>query len=182
MHTEQTENELIIRETPGCLWIFGLFFAFVGGVFVYGALGGLSDYARQSPLMLAAAFVIGLIGVGAGIWIIYNAPITKIVINRKENTVLMSRFGLLTRYDSLYNFDEIEDFCLLEDIDDEGSPVWNFALRLVNDDIIKITSLASHSEEYERHYVFRANEFMHKQIPSVQMILESADESENEIS
>lgn len=182
MHTEQNENELIIRETPGCLWIVGLFFAFVGGVFVYGAIGGFADYARQSPLMLAAALVMGSIGIGAGVWIIYNAPITKIVINRIENTVLMSRFGLLTRSDSLYDFDNIEGFTLIEDRDDEGDPIWYFALKLIDDEPIKITSLASHSETYKREYVFRANEFMHKQLSSTEMIFDAEDEDENEMS
>jgi len=182
VNVEQTQNELIIRETPGCLWIVGLFFAFVGGVFVYGAIGGFADYARQSPWMLAIAFIMGSIGVGCGIWIIYNAPITKIVIDRIENTVLMSRFGLLTRKDWLYDFDEIEVFCLLEDRDSEGDPIWYFALKINDDEIVRITSLASHSETYKREYVFRANEFMHKQLSSTQMIFESEDESEYEMS
>ena len=178
MHTEQTENELIIRETPGCLWIVGLFFASVGGIFVYGALGGLADYARQSPLMLVLALVIGAIGVGAGIWIIYKAPITKIVINRIENTLSMTRYGLLGSTETFYDFDDIKYFCLTEDIDDEGSPIWYFALKLNDDEIIKITSLASHSETYERQYVFQGNEFMRKQIPPAQMVFEIEDDTE----
>lgn len=182
MNTEQTQNELIIRETPGCLWIVGLFFMFVGGIFVYGALGGFADYARQSPLMLAAALVMGSIGVGCGIWMIYNAPITKIVINRVENTVLMSRYGLLSREDSVYDFDQIEGFCLMEDRDGEGDPIWYFALKLFDDEPIRITSLASHSETYKREYVFRANEFMHKQLSSTEMIFELQGEDENEMS
>ena len=182
MHTEQTENELIIRETPGCLWIFGLFFAFVGGIFVYGSLGGLADYAGQSPWMLALTLVMGAIGVGAGIWIVYNAPITKIVINRVENTVAMTRYGLLRDQKYAYDFDDIEGFCLSEETDDEGDPIWYFALKLIDDETIKITSLASHSETYQRQYIFRANEFMHKQLSSSQMILESEDEGENEMS
>ncbi len=182
MHVEQTENELIIRETPGCLWIFGLFFAFVGGTFVYGSLGGFADYERHEVWMLALAFVMGSIGVAAGIWIIYNAPITKIVINRVENTVSMTRYGLLKDQKYAFDFDEIEGFCLTEDVDDEGSPIWYFALKLSDDETIKITSLASHSETYERQYVFRANEFMNKQLSSTQMIFEPQDEDENEMS
>ena len=179
MHTEQTENELIIRETPGCLWIVGLFFVFVGGVFVYGSLGGLADYERHTAWMLALAFVMGAIGVCAGVWLIYNAPITKIVVNRIENTVLMTRYGLLRDQKFAYNFDDIEGFCLTEDVDDEGDPIWYFALKLTNDDTINITSLASHSETYERQYVFRANEFMHKQLSSSQMIFDFEDEDES---
>ncbi len=182
MHTEETHNELIIRESPGCLWIVGLFFAFVGGIFVYGALGGFTDYSRHSPLMLAAALVMGSVAVGVGVWTIYNAPITKIVINRIENTVLMSRYGLLSREDSVYDFDQIEGFCLMEDRDDEGSPIWYFALQLIDDEPIRITSLASHSETYKREYVFRANEFMHKQLTATEMILDVQDEDETEMS
>lgn len=172
MHTEQTENELIIKESPGCLWIVGLFFAFVGGVFVYGALGGLADYARQSPLMLALALLMGSCGVAAGVWIIYRAPITKVVVDRIEETVSMTRYGLFGRQQTFYHFDEIERFCLVEEMDDENSPVWSFGMKLTTGETLKITSLASHFEEYERKYIFQANEFIGKQIPPAQMILE----------
>src|SRR5215204_2147898 len=110
MQIEQTENALIIRETPGCLWIFGLFFALVGGVFVYGALGGFVDYGSQSLWMLFLAFVMGSIAVAAGIWIIYGAPVTRIVIDRFENEVWMTRYGLFGKQESLYAFDQIELF------------------------------------------------------------------------
>ena len=181
MQTEQTQNELIIRETPGCLWIVGLFFAFVGGIFVYGALGGLVDYGSQSPWMLAAAFVMGSIGVGVGIWIIYKAPITKIVINRIEDSVLMTRYGLFGKQESFYHFDEIENFSLIAGKDDEGSDIWSVGMNLANGETITITSLASHYEEYERRYIFQTNEFMRKQMPPTEMILELEDESDEEM-
>ena len=181
MNISQTENELVIRESPGCLWLSGLFFAFVGGVFVYGALGGLNDYARQSPLVLAIALSMGLIGVGAGIWIIYEAPITKIVADRIENTLVMTRYGLFGKRETFYDFDDIEYFCLLEEKDDEGSPIWSFAMKLADEEVIKITSLASHSEEYERVYVFRANEFMRKQLTPTQMFFDGQDEEDAEM-
>ena len=181
MNVEQTENQLIIRETPGCLWLFGLFFAFVGGVFVYGALGGFTDYAQQSPLMLTFALVMGLIGVAGGIWIIYKAPITKIVADRIENTVMMTRYGLFGKREKFYDFDDIEYFCLLEEKDHEGDPIWSFAMKFKDEEIVKITSLASHSEEYERVYVFRVNEFMRKQLTSTQMIFEAEDEEDAEM-
>ena len=182
MHTEQTANEFIIRETPGCLWIFGLFFAFIGGVFVYGALGGLADFASQPWWTLALAFLLGACGVCAGVWIIYNAPLTKIVIDRLENTVLIARFGLFARRETVYDFDDVERFCLVEEKDDEDASVWYFALKLADDETIKITSLASHSEEYERQYVFHANVFMGKQLPATCMIINAEDEGEAEMS
>lgn len=181
MKATQNENELIIKESPGCLWIAGLFFAFVGGIFVYGALGGFTNSARQSPLMLAAAFVMGAIGVGAGIWIIYNAPITKVVINRIEDKVLLTRFGLFGKQQTTYDFDEIKQFCLVAEKDDEGSDIWSVGMQMTNGEMIIITSSASHFEDYERKYVFQTNEFMRKQIPPAQMILEFEDEEDAEM-
>lgn len=182
MQTEQTENELIVRETPGCLWIFGLFFAFVGGIFVYGAVGGFVAFGRHELWTLALALLTGLIGVAVGIWIIYGAPITKVVINRIENTVLMTRYGLFGRRESFYDFDEIERFCLVEEKDDEDNNVWFLGMRLANEETIKISSFASRDERFVSGFVFQANEFTRKQISSSEMILENEDESGAEIS
>ena len=181
MKSIQTENELILEETPGCLWIFGLFFVFVGAVFVYGALGGLVDYQTQAAWTLALAFLIGSSAVAVGIWIIYRAPITKVVINRIEDSVLMTRFGLFGKQQTTYYFDEIEQFCLVAEKDDEGSDIWSVGMKLIDGEMIVVTSSASHFEDYERKYVFQTNEFMRKQMPAAQMILDFEDEQDAEM-
>ena len=181
MRLREDANEIILQETPGCLWVFGLFFVFVSGIFVYGSLGGLTDYDKQSSQMLALAFLMGSIGVAAGVWIISTAPITKIVVNRIENRVLLTRYGFSGKKETVYRFDEIKHFRLIEDKDDEGSPIWSFGIKLLNNDLIKITSLPSHSEEYERKYVFQINEFMHKPLPSYKAFDELEGESEPKI-
>jgi len=182
MQLEQTENELIVRETPGCLWIFGLFFALVGGVFVYGALGGFTDYDKHAPWMLALAFVMGAIAVGVGIWIIYGAPITRIDINRVENTLLMTRYGLFGKRETFYDFDEIEQFYAIEELDDENNPVWSLGMRLSNEETVKISAHAVHDERFISNFVFQTNEFMRKQILPTEMILELTDETDEEMS
>ena len=177
MRLKEEFNQITVDETPGCMWLFGLFFAFICGIFVYGSLGGLTDYAEQSPWMLALAFFMGSSAVAVGIWIIYNAPITKVIINRAENRVLLTRYGLSGKQETTYRFDEIECFRLIEAEDDEGSPIWSFGLELSNRELVKITSLPSHSEEYERKHVFQINEFMQLAIPSYQSPDELKDES-----
>jgi hypothetical protein len=182
MQIEQVENELIIRETPGCLWIFGLFFAIVGGVFVYGALGGLADYGRQELWMLVVAFLMGAIGVAVGTWIIYRAPVTRLVLNRIETEVSMTRYGLFGKQETFYAFDEIEQFCLLEEADDENNPVWFLAMNLRDGETVKISSLPSHDQRFKQGFVFQANEFTGKQLPLSEMILELGDETDAEMS
>lgn len=175
MHTEQTENELIIQETPGCLWIFGLFFAVIGGIFVYGSLGGFSNRDEVSPFAIYLSFLIGATGVAVGIWLIYRAPVTKVVVNRQTNTVVHTRRGLAGKQENIYSFGQIKQFCLVEEVDDEGDPIWSLGMELSNGETIIISSLQSHNEKYKRDFVFQTNEFMHKQIASTQMIFEIED-------
>jgi hypothetical protein len=177
MKIEQSEDSLIIRETPGCLWFVGLFFALVGGIFVYGALGGFTDYDKQAPWVIAFAGLMGSCAVGVGIWAIYKAPVTKVVISNTENKVFLSRFGLFEKQKSVYAFEEISRFCLVEERDDEGDPIWSVGFILTSGETIKLNSLPSHSEEYERKYVFQVNKFMRKQMSPLQMILETDDEN-----
>ena len=182
MRLKEEVNQIIIEETPGCLWIFGLFFAFVGGIFVYGSLGGFTDYDRQPPWMLMLACLMGSAAVAVGIWIIYNAPVSKVVVDRLENQVRLTRCGLFGRRKTVYPFDEIRHFRLIEDKDDEGSPIWSFGIELFDGELIKITSLPSHSEEYERRYVFQTNEFMNKPLPSYKTVDDLTDESDAKMS
>ncbi|HEX2641313.1 MAG TPA: hypothetical protein VHL50_12095 [Pyrinomonadaceae bacterium] len=181
MQTEQTENILIIRETPGCLWIFGLFFLTVGGLFVYGALGGFADYGAQELWMLALAFLMGAVGVAVGVWMIYRAPITRVVIDRLEDTVFITRYGLFGRREDFYESYEIEQFCLIEDVDDESSPIFSLGMNLASGETVKISSLPNHDERFIQNFVFQTNEFMRKTLPFCEMILDAADERDAEI-
>ncbi len=166
MKITKTPNELTIQETPGCLWFVGLFFAFVGGIFVYGTGGGFSNLGQVPRWQIALAFCMGAISVSVGFWIIYTAPISKVIVDRAKNIVILKRYGLFGKRETLYKFNEIKKFCLIEDRDDEGSPIWSFGMELNDGEMLKITSLPSHSEEYERKYIFETNEFMRKQMPS----------------
>ena len=177
MQTEQTENEIIIRETPSCLWFFGLFFAIVGGIFVYGALKGLADYGSQEIWMLALAFVMGTIGVGVGVRIIYFAPITKIAINRAKDEVVITQYGLFGRQQTIYSFDKIDQFLLIEEKDDEGSPIWFLGLKFIDNEELKISSQASHDEQFVNNFVLQTNVFMGKQLSACELIFELPDEN-----
>lgn len=182
MHTKQTANELIIQETPGCLWLFGLFFAAIGGIFVYGALGGLVDYGSQPIWVLTAAFLMGSIAVGVGIWIIYLAPLTKLVFDRTDETLIYTTYGLAGKRETIYDFNEIESFRLLEERDSEGDLIWSLGMDLADGETIKISSLASHAENSKRDLVYQANEFMYKQMPAAADVFELEDESVDEMS
>src|SRR6476660_122601 len=135
MQTEQTANELTISETPGCVWIMGLFFALIGGILVYGALGGFTDYAAHPFWTLALTFLMGSMAVAVGVWIFHGAPVTRVIINRVENEVLMTRWGLFGKRERFYAFEEIREFCLIEEQDAESNRIWYLGMKLTDDEL-----------------------------------------------
>lgn len=182
MKAKQTADEFIIRETPGCLWLFGLFFVLVGGIFVYGALGGFKDHDRVPWWALAASFFMGSIAVGVGVWQIFKAPVTKIIVNRRTKKVAHVTRGLFNNVETIYDLEQIKQFRAVEDKDSEGDSVWYFAMEFTSGKIIRISSLPSHSEKYKRDLVFEANRFLDKQMPSYKSGFALGDESREKIS
>lgn len=182
MKIEQTGNELIIHETPGCLWILGLLFAFIGGIFVYGSLGGFTNAAEVPRYAVYLAFLMGSIAVITGIWIVFHAPVTKVFINRQTETVALVRRGLFGKRENIYSFEQIKQFCLIEEKDSEGDDIWSLGMELSSGETIKISSLESHSEKFKRDFVFETNQFMYKQMPNYKSALELEDESRTKIS
>lgn len=182
MKATQTGNELIIQETPGCLWFFGLFFALVGGVFVYGSLGGFSNWDKVPWWANALAFFMGAIGVAVGIWQIWLAPVTKIIINQTGKTVTVFKRGIFKNEREIYDFDQVKRFCTIEEKDSEGDPIWSFGMEFWSGKFISFSSLPSHSEKYKQDLVFQANQFCGKQLPAYQATTASEDESPREMS
>jgi hypothetical protein len=177
MRVKQSPNELIIQETPGCFWIFGSLFCFVGGLFIYGSLGGFSNRDAVSRWAIILSFFMGAIACAVGVWIIFQSPVTKVVLDRLAETVTLERYGLAGKRKTVYSFHEIKHFFLIEEKDDEDNPIWWLAMDLTGGEKVKISSLPSHSEDYKRSFVFETNQFMYKQMPSRRDVLESEDES-----
>ena len=177
MKIERTNQTLTIKETPGCLWLFGLFFAGVGATFVYGAAGGYSNFAGIQQYVLVAHMFIGVAAIAAGYWIVFRAPITRIVIDRSSVTISYSKRGISGSSSAKYTFDDIRGFSLIVDIDQDGDPIFSLGLELVDGELLTISALQSHDEQFKRDFVYQANEFMYKQMPSANEVFSLEDET-----
>ncbi|MGQ0541993.1 MAG: hypothetical protein ACT4O9_09115 [Blastocatellia bacterium] len=175
MKIRRSENALVFRETPGCLWVFGLFFAIIGSMFIYGSLGGYSNYNEASPWVIAAHLFGGICAVAAGYWVIFRAPVTTVTIDRKEKIVRLKRRGLSGKHDRAYTFDEVIEFRLIKDIDSDGDNVWSLGVEIVEDKTIKISAISSPDESFKRDLVFQANQFMQKKMPTYKEASELED-------
>jgi len=181
MKLKTNENELIIKEAPGCLWIFGLFFIGVAGTILYGSLGGFTNYREIPPWQIALAFFMGSIGVAAGFWIIYVAPVTTVRVDKRRNILALTRRGITGKTEDIYTLAQVKDFCLIEETDSEGEPIFSLGLDFVGGQIVKLSSLASPSEGYKRDLVYRANEFLARQRPSFENAFDDRDENTHQM-
>ncbi len=162
MRLRKTENELILRDKPGCLWIFGLFFILVSSVFVYGALGGFTDYDRIPDWAISFSFFMGAIGIAVGVWQISSHPLSKIVINRKAKTVVFTQRGLFKKTNRVFRFEEVQKFAVKEGEDDESNAIWKTELSLTSGETVEITSVWERKEKECEYAAETANNFLRK--------------------
>ncbi len=166
MKVEESVNTIKITEAPGCMWIFGLFFVVIGGMLLWGTLGGFSNWNEVETWELVVAFFIAASGIAGGVWIISSGPIARVVIDRVENTVSINKYGFFGKRSNFYRFEDVNHFCLIEDKDSDGLPIWSIGMRLMSSETIPITAMSIPAEEIQQGHVFRFNEFMRKEMPS----------------
>ena len=93
MRSFSNPDGLTLTDSPGCFWFFGFFFCLVGGAaFIAAISSGFQEHSLGQTLITAA---LGLAAIGAGIYIIYNAPASRVVISRSRNLLTVSQRGLL---------------------------------------------------------------------------------------
>lgn len=182
MRLKEEFNRIIVQETPGCLWLFGMFFALIGGVFIYGSLGGFVNFGFIPLWQLLLALIMGAIAVAAGISVIYQAPATRVVVDRQAEIVTHQRRGIFGNKTETYPFDVLRQFTLIEENDGEGALMWSLGIELNDGEIIKVSTLPSHTENYKRDFVFQINRFIGRPLLSYITVEQPEDESESKMS
>lgn len=160
MKIKYAESRLILQDAPGCLWIFGAFFAFVGAVFVYGSLGGFENRSEVPRYAIYLAFLMGAMGVGVGIWQIYEHPLSRIYLDKQSRTIVFKRTGLLRKSEEIYRFEQLAEFFIDEDKDDEGDSIWRVAMKLNGGETIETTKIWERNRKDCERVAATANDFV----------------------
>ncbi len=92
--TQHTTTNLIVKDSAGCLWLFGLFFVAIAGTFVIGLMGAFNNLHELNQLEQTAAWIVSLAGVAAGIWIIYSNPVIKTDFDKREESLRLTKGDL----------------------------------------------------------------------------------------
>lgn len=137
--TQHTITNLIVKDSSGCFWLFGLFFVVIAGTFVIGLMGAFYNLNELSQLEQTAGWIVSLSGVAAGIWIIYSNPAIKSDFDKREDIVKINRKGFMKNENEQYPLKEIDDIVINESKDDEGDPIFSVEMKLNSGTTISLT-------------------------------------------
>ena len=158
--TQHTTTNLIVKDSAGCLWLFGLFFVVVAGTFVIGLMGVFNNLNELNQLEKAAAWFVSLAGVTAGVWFIYSNPAIKTDFDKRENKVLIKRIGLMRTETEQYPLKEIKDIVLNESRDDDGDPIFSVDMKLISGKTTALTKTWLRNKEELQKVVDEIKDFI----------------------
>jgi len=143
----QTNTNLVLKDSPGCFWMLGLFFVVIAGTFVIGLMGAFTNLYELNELERSGAWIVSLSGLAAGIWFIYSNPGTRLNFDKSENLLTIQRRGLMRNEIEKYRLDDIADFKLVESKDTDGDPVYRIELQLKSGNKASLTELWINNKE-----------------------------------
>ena len=129
MRITQRDNQMVIADTPGCLWLFGLMFVLSGSFAMFAAFA-----AATPPTFVtftrSAAFVIGVSHLAAGLWIVRRHASTLTELDRGNGRGLhrVRRPGSRAQAVTVFALGDVRAVDIRHDRDGDGDPV--FQLRL----------------------------------------------------
>ena len=125
MRIQQSSGRLVARDTPGCLWLFGLVFV-ASGTFVLTAAPWSPEWATFSGWERTAILAIGIGHLGAGLWLIRSTPQTTLELDRARGTGTHRTRHPGNRDWSVTTFRlaDLRDVNLLEERDSDGDPAF----------------------------------------------------------
>jgi hypothetical protein len=160
--TQHSTTNLIVKDSAGCLWLFGLFFVVIAGTFVIGLMGAFNNLNELNQLEQTAAWIVSLAGVVAGIWVIYSNPAIKTDFDKREGVVKIIKRGFMKNEIENYPLTEIIDIIINESTDDEGSPIFSVEIKLMSGKKASITKVWLRNKEDLEKNIVKIKDFVGK--------------------
>jgi hypothetical protein len=157
---EQNLTELKLTDSAGCLWIFGLFFVIMGGIFISGLLGLFHNLDELSNFEKLGAWIISLGGFLAGVYLIYQNPGSGILFDKGNNKLIITRTGLFRNQKEEYGLNEIKDIVLTKSTDTDGDPVYRVEAELKTGKLIPLSILWLQNKEIMEDKIKTIRDFL----------------------
>ena len=140
-----------VDDVPGLHWLLGLLFVVVGTLFFAGPLGAFTDADKLRWWLRVLICVMGALSTGVGVWLIAQAPRSRLTIDRANSRARLERTGIRGRATFEWPLSAIAAVDLIERPDDEGNPVFQVRLFFRESLPVPISTVWAHGrDEMER--------------------------------
>ena len=140
-------NVLIAQATPGCMWLFGLWFL-AGGVLAMVMTFAATKLHELAWWERSFAFLIGVACAAAGLFVIVGAPAIRTVFDRSSGRAVVTRRGLRTRSRVEFACKDVSIVDLKEEKDSDGDPMFQVRIWLRDGRTILLQSQPVHGREW----------------------------------
>lgn len=120
---KENANELILQDKSGWSLLFKMICVAVAVIFVGAAIGGFDGFERIPKSVIPVGAFLSAILIGFGVWHFASHPAPEIVINPQTKTVSFKRRGVFKKSDKIYAFDQINEFFVRQDEDEDNRPI-----------------------------------------------------------
>jgi hypothetical protein len=136
------QDRISFQDSPGCFWLFGGFFVVVGGLAAAAVTASLAE--AIPALHVVGGYFLALAAIGAGLYLIYDAPISAVEADRRTRTLILRRRGFLRREERRIPLEDIRSVGVVTSDDIDGEPVYASAIQLADGTQERLTRLWIH--------------------------------------
>ena len=151
MKITETSGRMVVTDTPGCLWLFGL--AFIGSgtlVLTVPFLG--REWPSFHLWERAAVVVIALSHLAGGLWMVRRHAATRTELDRTSGigTHRVRRPGSRVPVVTVFSLADVRGVDVRQAQDSEGDPMFQLRLWLAASRVLLLQSQPAHGEAQAR--------------------------------
>jgi hypothetical protein len=159
INIKETPEQLVIKDAPGCTWLFSSFFLAIGSIFVLGPLFFNSDRFDQPWYVNLLGITMGAIAVATGLWIIGRTPASTVIFDRLLYRVILRQGWRKERRERSWSWKEVSEVRVKQEKDSDGDPVYRLQLVLRSGEVTWLTQVSSPSRASSDRAVEKIRQF-----------------------
>ena len=158
MKSSSRPDGLMLTDSPGCFWIFGGFFCAIGGA---GIVATIASASGGFPVwQVIFGIVLGFAAIAAGLYLIYDAPASRVFVSAGRKTLTIRYRGLFRRQLEHIDFSNIQSIYLLQGKDIDGDAVFTLRLQRVDGREVPLTHLWLHHRDDMEHTLTLMSQYL----------------------
>lgn len=158
MKSSSRPDGLMLTDSPGCFWIFGGFFCVIGGAGIVATIASAGGGFPVWQVLLGIG--LGLAAIATGLFLIYDAPVSRVFVSAGRKTLTIRYRGLFRRRQEHIDFSSIESVYLLQGKDIDGDAVFTLRLQRVDGREVHLTHLWFHNRDDLEHTLTLLSQYL----------------------